>query len=313
MKKYWFLTGLVIVFIATIADSTETISAAGKWFKMHHGPNAVIVLIFFCSGLILDTGQIKSGLKDLEGILIALVVIFLVAPVSAACFGMAALDTGIKVGLFLVAVMPTTLSSGVVMTGAAGGNMAHALVITIMANGLAVFTIPVALSLLLNLIGGTTLVFIDKTAIMLKLGLLVLLPLACGLILKYRIHNWNDQRAKTLQIINQCLVLAIVWMAMSQARNAILNGSDKIGSIFVLVFIFHGVLLVAAALFTRVFKIGKGRRESVLFMGGQKTLPLSVILQVSLFPQFGLALVVCVMHHLIHLIMDGYLVGKLKD
>ena len=51
--------------------------------------------------------------------------------------------------------MPTTLSSGVVMTGAAGGNMAQALVITIMANGLAVFTIPVVLSLLLRLIGGS--------------------------------------------------------------------------------------------------------------------------------------------------------------
>jgi hypothetical protein len=54
------------------------------------------------------------------------------------------------------------------------------------------------------------------------------------------------------------------------------------------------------------------RCASVLFVGGQKTLPLSVILQVSLFPQYGLALVACVMHHLIVLMMDGYLVGKLK-
>ncbi|MBW2597910.1 MAG: bile acid:sodium symporter [Deltaproteobacteria bacterium] len=47
-------------------------------------------------------------------------------------------------------------------------------------------------------------------------------------------------------------------------------------------------------------------------MGSQKTLPLSVILQVSLFPQYGLALVVCVLHHLVHLLMDGYLVGRLR-
>ena len=59
--------------------------------------------------------------------------------------------------------------------------------------------------------------------------------------------------------------------------------------------------------------IGPGRRESVIFMGGQKTLPLSVILQVTLFPTFGLALVVCVLHHIIHLIMDAYLVERLKD
>jgi hypothetical protein len=48
-------------------------------------------------------------------------------------------------------------------------------------------------------------------------------------------------------------------------------------------------------------------------MDGQKTLPLSVILQVSLFPQYGLALVVCVVHHFVHLLMDGYLVGKLRN
>ena len=48
-------------------------------------------------------------------------------------------------------------------------------------------------------------------------------------------------------------------------------------------------------------------------MGGQKTLPLSVILQVQLFPQYGLALTFCVLFHIIHLIMDGYLAGKLEE
>jgi sodium/bile acid cotransporter 7 len=71
-------------------------------------------------------------------------------------------------------------------------------------------------------------------------------------------------------------------------------------------------LLLFSFLFTKIFNIKKGQRESVIFMGGQKTLPLSVILQVTLFPQYGMALVVCVVHHIMHLIMDGYLVVKLK-
>ena len=58
--------------------------------------------------------------------------------------------------------------------------------------------------------------------------------------------------------------------------------------------------------------IGPGRRESVVFMGSEKTLPLSVILQVALFPDYGLALAVCVLHHLLHLVMDAYLVERLK-
>ena len=304
--------GLLLVFAVTVADASETISSIGRWLKMHRGPDVVIVLIFFFSGLILDARQIKSGIMDAKGIIAALIIIFLVAPVIAALFGALPVDAGVLIGIFLVAVMPTTLSSGVVMTGAAGGNMAQALVITILANGLAVFTIPVMLSLLLRLVGGSAVVYIDKLAIMIKLGFYVLLPLCFGLTIKLLTKSLMDRVVYRLQMLNQLLVLAIVWMAMSQARGTILNSSASVGIVLLLVFGFHGLLLVAAGIFAGCLKLGKGRRESVIFMGGQKTLPLSIILQVSLFPQYGLALVVCVLHHLIHLLMDGYLVGRLK-
>lgn len=48
----------------------------------------------------------------------------MIEPATAVLMGLASLDPGIRIGLFLVAVMRTTLSSGVVMTGAAGGNIA---------------------------------------------------------------------------------------------------------------------------------------------------------------------------------------------
>jgi sodium/bile acid cotransporter 7 len=101
-------------------------------------------------------------------------------------------------------------------------------------------------------------------------------------------------------------------MAMSSARDVIIGTGGSVGIILLLVFCFHGILLGSAGLSSKLFRLGRGRRESVIFMGSQKTLPLSVILQVSLFPQYGLALVVCVMHHLVHLLMDGYLVGRLR-
>jgi sodium/bile acid cotransporter 7 len=208
--------------------------------------------------------------------------------------------------------MPTTLSSGVVMTGAAGGNMAHALMITIFANALSVFTIPVTLSLLLKMIGTAAHVSIDKTGIMIKLGLLVIVPLCAGLLIKFYAGSRLSRVEPKLQIINQCFILAIVWMAMSQTREAIITGKETMGLIVLIAFLFHLMLLAAAWGAVRCFDMGPGRRESILFMGGQKTLTLSIILQVSLFPQYGLALAVCVLHHIIHLMMDGYLVEKLK-
>ena len=312
IKKYWFFIGLLLVFVVTVADVSGTVSSIGRRFKMHRGPDAVIVLIFFFSGLILNVRQIRSGMMDIKVIIAALIIIFLVAPLVGMLFGTLPIDTGMVIGIFLVAVMPTTLSSGVVMTGAAGGNMAQALAITILANGLAVFTIPLVLSLLLNLVGGSTVIVIDSFAIMIKLGFYVFLPLCLGLAIKMFTESFTNRFVHGLQILNQFLVLAIVWMAMSQARDAIVSGGASVGVILLLVFSFHAILLAAAAILIGCLKLGKGRRESVIFMGGQKTLPLSIILQVSLFPQFGLALVVCVLHHMVHLLMDGYLVGRLR-
>ena len=71
-------------------------------------------------------------------------------------------------------------------------------------------------------------------------------------------------------------------------------------AVIVLIFFFSGLILNARQIRSWLMDI-KGI-----------AIALSIILQVSLFPQYGLALVVCVLHHMIHFLMDGYLVGKLK-
>lgn len=208
--------------------------------------------------------------------------------------------------------MPSTLSSGVVMTECAYGNMAHALFVTIVANTLAVFTIPVALSLLITSFGDSRTIEIDTLAIMLKIAFLVLLPLALGMLIQHIGRNRILHLRSQVQIINQLLVLMIVWMGMCQSRDTIVSGGSAALPIAIISFSYHLLLVLSAMGVTKLLNIGPGRRESVIFMGGQKTLPLSVILQSTLFPDYGLALVVCVGHHIIHLVMDAYIVERLK-
>ena len=317
LKQYWFLIGLTVVVAATLGDISGSLAALGKWIRNHHGPDVMIFVIFLASGLILNVEQIKAGLRDIQGILLALVLIFVVSPLIAYLMSLIPLATGVVAGLALVAVMPTTLSSGVVMTGAAGGNIAHALVITIVANALAVFTIPLTLSLMLTRMLGAGDIVIDKAAIMLKLGALVLVPLLIGLAIKVRLSlKFTPPAMGSLEarlgVFNQSLILCIVWVALAQSRETILDSGAAVVVILVLTAVFHGLLLMAAGGLVRFAGLGKGRRESVIFMGCQKTLPLSIILQVSLFPQYGEALAVCVLHHFLHLMMDGYLVEKLR-
>ena len=311
-SKYGFLIGLGLVVGLTIGDVSGTVASIGQWFKVHRGPDTVIVLIFFASGLGLSLREFRQGLSDISGILMALVLIFGVAPAFAAGMSYLPLSKGVIIGLLLVAVMPTTLSSGVVMTAAAGGSMAHALVITVVANSLAIFTIPITLAWLLSLTGDGGVIVIDKVRMMVRIGLLVLLPLASGLATNYFAQAKIERIVPKLKIFNQGLILTIVWMAVSQARSIIMESGQTLVVAVVLSFIFHGLLLISGGIFTRLSKRHQGYRESIILMGGQKTLPLAVLLQMSLFPEYYAALVVCVVHHLVHLIMDAYLVGRLK-
>ena len=311
IRKRWFMFGLAAVCAVTLIDVTGAVADLGKWFKSQRGADAVIFLIFLASGLVLKTEQIKKGIKDVKGTAVALVIIFVVAPAVAYASTMIPMDPGVRIGLFLVAVMPTTLTSGVVMTVAAGGNMAHALLITILANGLSVLTIPLSLELLLGIGGGGGGVPIEKGRMMAQIALLVLVPLFIGLMAKPKRPVIASSLQKGVPVFNQCMILAIVWMALSGARKAVLHGGVETLYVLVLAFLFHATLLAAAFLSTRLFHLKPGRRESVIFMGGQKTLALSILLQTTLFPEYGLALAFCVIHHFVHLMMDGYLVHRL--
>lgn len=312
IKKNWFMLGLILVALATVGDTSGILIRPGLWLKAHGGPDWVIVVIFFLSGLALNTGQIRDGLADHTGTFVALLMIFALAPVVASCFQLLPLPAGLIVGLFLVSVMPSTLSSGVVMTGIAGGNMAHALFITIVANSLAVITIPLSLGLLLKLTGTERVIEIDQIPIMIKIATLVLFPLFLGIVVRMRTGEMLKTILPYTSTINQLAILSIVWMALCAGREAILAGLGDIIPVLITVFTFHFLMVICGLLMTRLMNIGKKRRESVILMGGQKTLPLSVILQVSLFPEFGLALVVCVAHHIVHLVMDAVLVRTLE-
>jgi solute carrier family 10 (sodium/bile acid cotransporter), member 7 len=309
LKQNWFIIALVGICVVTLIDVTGTIAGMGKWFKAHNGADAVICTIFLCSGLILKREEIRAGLRDIRGAVIALVIIFAIAPLVAYVIGLLPLDPVVRIGLFLVSVMPTTMSSGVVMTGAAGGNIAHALLITVLANGLSIVTIPFSLALLLQTVESVP---IDKVQMMIQMSLLVLLPLLLGLFLRPKRGALLTSLQQGIPMLTQCLILSIVWMGLSDAKDTVLSSGAQVFIILVLAFFFHAILLAAGFLSIRLFHIPQGRMESILFMGGQKTLPLSVLLQGKLFPQYGMALAFCVFHHFIHLMMDGYLVGRLN-
>lgn len=312
LKRQWFLVGLAVIFGAVVFDSTGTLAGLGGHLKALHGSSAMIVIIFLFSGLIIETHQIRAGIKDGLATAASLFMIVLAAPALALCLSNIPLETGIVLGLFLVSVMPTTLSSGVVLTGKAGGNMAHALFVTIVSNLLAIVSIPLILPFLIRSLELSFDLAIDRQRIFFKLVLFVLFPLVTGLVIKRNFSGITPSRKRLLGILNQCCVLVIVYMSLSGARGILVSADSGLYFILPLVAGFHVILFCLCFLTSRVLGIDKGKRESVLFMGSQKTLPLAVMLQMACFPEYPSALLVCVIHHITHLMIDGYIATRIR-
>ncbi|MCK5312135.1 MAG: bile acid:sodium symporter, partial [Desulfobacteraceae bacterium] len=175
------------------------------------------------------------------------------------------------------------------------------------------FSIPLILSWLLSCFFESQYIDIDQIAIMVRLFLLVMLPLIIGLTAKRFFPHINNETKVTMQVINQILVIGIVFMAASGAIDMFGSDFNQLFLIVLIVTIFHLILLIFSFYSSKFLKIGKGRYESVIFMGSQKTLPLAVIIQLTYFPEYGIALLVCVVHHFIHLMIDGYICVKMQN
>jgi len=313
VKKQWFLLSLVFVFAAVIFDSSNILVKIGFFLKGNHGPEVLIFIIFIISGLLIESDQIKAGIRDIKSTVLALAVIIIIAPIAAGLICLLPLETGVAIGLFIVAVMPTTLSSGIVMTGTAGGNMAHALLITILSNFIGIFSIPVILSILLSSLDQQKELMIDRGAIFFKLIILVLFPLMIGIVSKAVVFKTGQLGQFKLQVVNQWMIIGVVFIALSGVKQVILGSGLSVFYILVLVSGFHLMLLGSCFLLVSFFGVEKGRYESIFFMGSQKTLALSAMIQVTYFSEFGTALLVCVLHHIVHLMMDGYLSTSMNN
>ena len=258
IKQFWFLLGLVLIFIAVIIDRSDTLAGIGIFFKDNYASEVIIFLIFTVSGLLIEKNQIRAGIKDIKSTLLTLIVILVISPVAALMLSCLPLETGVAIGLFLVAVMPTTLSSGVVMTGAAGGNMAHALFLTITSSFIGIFSIPFILSWLLLFLDQSKGLAIDQGAIIFKLILLVLVPLIMGIYTKPFIFKIINPDKSRLQIINQCMVIGIVFISLAGAKQVVIGRGISVLYIVVLVIVFHLILLASSLFFAKIFSIKKG-------------------------------------------------------
>ncbi len=303
MSSKFLPVGLILAFLLSwvLPDPGKLLQEMGfiPW---------MVTIIFLVNGYQTQLKQTPLKGTIWKTLVIAIVINLLISPfLGLATSLMLALPAGAAIGLIVTATMPSTLSSGIVMTQLAGGDGVKALFLTIVLNLLGVFSIPFMLQLVLSQGGGIEL---SPWPLLKTLVLIVLLPFLVGMGCRYFIEI--SKKNKLLIYLPSSCVIVTVWMSVSASADTLKEISLSLLIFIILASIIVHVILLTLCWASRYLNhTDRGEWLALLFTASQKTLPVAVGVLAALDQPIGIALVVCVLFHFLQLFIDAMLASRL--
>jgi len=279
--------------------------------------------IFFLSGSVLQTSEARRAMDAWKAFVTGMVSILLITPlasVAVLCLPnlvpVDLLPMEFLYGMVVFCCVPTTLSSGVLLTAQCEGNTALALALTVSSNLIGVLTIPVILSKMLGAFGG---IHVPAYPLLLKMIHTILIPLAIGKMARENLGWFRsavDSNKKLVSKLSSLLLASVPWIQVSQAqyRLALVNPVSLV-LITLVGLAVHALYLVTNFLITLPWDSvhDKEIRRAMILVCSQKTLPVAttVIAGMGLaLGEPGLVSIPCVVSHLFQIVIDAVLVGK---
>ena len=270
-----------------------------------------VSLIFFFYGLRLNFGQLRAGLLNYRLHTLIHLTTFVVFPtvVLAARALLLTSDTELLwLGIFYVGVLPSTVSSSVVMVSIAEGNIPAAIFNASISSLIGVFITPLWMSYLLADTGG----HYELGGVIGKLVIQVIVPVVLGLLLNRRL-GWFAERNRTfLHYFDQFTILLIVYTAFCEsftrnlfARYSAMDLLGLAGLMLGLFFLLYGFITVVC----RLLHFNREDRITALFCGSKKSLVQGSVMATVLFPGSvaGVVLLPIMIYHALQLIVASVL------
>ncbi|MEZ5276390.1 MAG: bile acid:sodium symporter family protein [Opitutaceae bacterium] len=315
IRRNWFLLGLVLaVLLAWVFPNG---GSGGGGLPIGGLVNGGVILIFLLQGLTLASEQVWQGLVRWRLHLLIQIFIFGITPLVAIGLTVAAgrlLPPDLAIGFVFLGALPTTISSALVFTTLAGGNVTLALVNTTLSNLGGILLTPLWVSAFAQ-VQGT---HFSLGPVILKIALLILLPLCLGQILRRRLHQWADRRRKQFGTVSSLIVLFIVYTSFCESVVSGFWGQTGAGvtlgatGLVVLYFACVMILVLGAV---RFFGVPIPDSPAVVFCGSHKTLAAGVPMAKLIFaahPGLGLILLPIMLYHPLQLIVGGVLIGRFQ-
>jgi sodium/bile acid cotransporter 7 len=310
LKKQFLPVGLVVVALVGFV-----FPAPGLYMDTLPTQYIAVTFIFLLSGLMLRTDEIRAALSAWSGTLWGSLSILVITPIIGVAIAFQLpIERHFQLGLALFCCMPTTISSGIALTNQARGNVALALLLTVLTNIAGVFTVPFVLAQLLGALGQVEL---SATQLLKDLCLSILLPLAVGQYLRRFVTEWVDRNRTHLTMLNSLALISIPWMKFSQS-SAQLSQIALFSLLLLLVsgLGIHVLYLLLNNGVCRLLRLQLPARKAVVLLSSQKTLPVAMTVlaflpESAVSPEAkGLIAIPCITFHLGQIFLDAIIATR---
>jgi len=202
-----------------LASLAPQVGRTGGWLHLDQVGNVGIFAVFFLHGMGLSTDSLKQGASRWRLHLVVQACTFVVFPLwwwllSRVLGGYVSHD--LLLGFFYLAVLPSTVSSSVTMTGLARGNVAAAILNATLSTLLGVFLTPLLASLVFGGAGGAS-HGMDLGDTMLKVAKMLLLPFVLGQLLRPWLGDWFKSIKSKTTLVDKGVILMLVWCSFSDS------------------------------------------------------------------------------------------------
>lgn len=266
-----------------------------------------VSVIFFFYGLKLSPQKLKSGLTNWKLHILIQTATFGLFPllILSLQYLLGVDKTSLFwIGIFYLAVLPSTVSSSVVMVAIAKGNLPAAIFNASISSIIGIFITPLWMSGLLEQQDAN----FDLFPVILRLCFEVLLPVIVGYVLHSQLGKWAERYNHLLRLFDQTIILLIVYTSFCESfaggmfegqsiRDLSILGVEMI-SFFFLIF---GLLYLLSSWLGFSYE----DRVTVLFCGSKKSLVQGAVMGKVLFPNpvsLGVVLLPLMMYHALQLL-----------
>jgi sodium/bile acid cotransporter 7 len=280
--------------------------------------NAGIALILFLQGLSLAREKIRSGagnwrlhltIQSFTFIVFPLVGLAFLAITSVVWKGQPA---AVASGFLYLCVLPSTVSTSVVLTAVARGNTAGALFNAALSNILGVFLAPVLVQLLMQSTGEHT----PLGPLLTRILLLTLVPFFAGMALRPAIHTWVDTHKAWVARLSNLVIVFIVYTAFCDSVEQQIwqrYGAPLTAQVFLGVLLLFALMSALVHVTGQLLRLNREDRIAAYFCSVKKTLAMGVPLAMLIFGQradLSLILLPIMFYHPLQLFANGLLANR---